>query len=163
MKGNEPVISNIVLEGVLPHDLHTLETEETGRFKEPEPGSLAEVIGKVTLDGKPPPPGLQVVFTEIVAKPVPDPAKPGTFKPGYTGNSRLNADGSYIVYANRGTIGVKPGRYAVTFSLAPTIIVDPKKPESPVPEKYRTVSKTPLKVTVEKDIRNYLDFALTSE
>lgn len=164
MKGAEPIISNVVLGGVLNHDLSPIESAEIGRYKEPDANTLAEVIGKVTFDGKPPPPGWQINFTEIVAKPVPDPKKPGQFKPGYSGNSRLAEDGSYIVYAYRGTMGVKPGRYAVTFSPAPSRIVDPKVlPENTVPEKYRTVSKTPLRVTVENGVRNQHNFALTSE
>ena len=164
MKGDAPIISNVVLNGVLNHDLSPFESAETGKMKEIEQSSLTPVRGVVTLDGKPAT-GLQVIFTEIVAKPVPDPKNPGKFLAGYRGNARIEADGSYTVYANRGARGVKPGRYAVTFAPATSLVIDPKKAtaENPVPEQYRTLSKTPFKVDVLKGEAQNFDFALTGQ
>jgi len=160
MKGDAPVMANVVLDGVLPHDLKPIESNEIGRAKEIDAGSLAEVVGTVTLDGKPAL-GLQVIFTEIVAKPLPDPKNPGEFQLGHRGNSRIEADGKYIVYAHRGARGVKPGRYAVTFAPATSLIVDPmKKLDNAVPEQYRTLSKTPFRIEAKKGERNQFDFVL---
>lgn len=162
MKDSGPVIAHILLNGVLTHDLSPIESEETGVFKEPAPGSLAEVYGRVTLDGQPMPVGMQIIFTEIVANPEPDPSKPGQFKPGYSGNARLDADGNYVVHATRGARGLKPGRYAVSFTPARTLIDSGAKPVNPVPEAFHSAARTPLQITVCAGQRNQHDFALRS-
>ncbi len=162
MKGDQPVISNILLDGILPHDLKPLESTETGRVGI-KPGAVAELNGKVTLNGKPAT-GLQVIFTEIIPNANTDPAKTGSARKAYSGNSRIAADGTYIVYANRSVRGLKPGRYAVTFAAAPSLIVEPNRnAENPVPEKYRGLSTTPFRIEVKAGVRNEFDFDLTGE
>ena len=79
-----------------------------------------------------------------------------------TGSSRIGSDGGYNVYGNRGTAGLRPGRYAVTFVPSPPLIVDAKAAaaENPVPEKYRALTTTPFRVEVTKGGPNTFDFAL---
>lgn len=159
-----PVISNVLLNGVLTDDLSPIESAETGS-RPANQANFAPVTGKVMLDGKPLPAGFQILFTEIVPKLDPEDAKKKGKQTPYVGNSRLNEDGSFEIFAQRGVRGVRPGRYAVTIVPAPSIVVDPSRPaaENPVPEKYRSVSQTPFRVTITKDETNEFSFQLASD
>ena len=152
MKGAKPVIAHVGLDGVLPEDLSPIVTDEGGAVAGSGDG-LADVAGTVTLAGKPAD-TLQVVFTGITGDQAPASARPA-------GSARIQADGRFTVYQNRGAAGLKPGRYAVTFAPAAGLIDDGKKADNPVPEKYRQLNTTPLRIEVKADVRNRFAFELT--
>jgi hypothetical protein len=158
MNTDKPVIAQLALNGVMKDDLTAIETDEDGsQFQKVE--GLADVVGTVTLNGKPAA-GLQVLFNGIRAEGDPEPA-PGAGRQSPSG--RIGADGAFTVFQYRGAAGLKPGRYAVTFEQSPQLIVDGQKADNPVPEKYRTVTKTPYRVEVKADQRNRFEFKLESE
>jgi hypothetical protein len=157
MNTQEPVIAQLALSGIMKDDLSPIETNEDGsQFARIE--GLVEVTGTAMLNDKPAA-GIQVNFTAIRAEGDPEPPAPER-TPTSPPSGRIGADGAFTVYQYRGAAGLKPGRYAVTFDLAPTLIVTEKKPDNPVPEKYRTVTKTPFRVEVKADGRNRFEFKL---
>lgn len=152
-KNDGPVIANVLLDGVLKDDLLPFASEEGGG--EMARGLNPSVVGKVFL-GEKPAEGVAVTFTEIL------PA--GVAAKAATGNSRVTPDGSYAIYAPRGAAGLKPGRYAVTFTLAQPIVNDVKQPPTnPVPEKYRQVTTTPYRVEVKSEGKNEFTFKIEPE
>jgi len=171
MRPTGPLMANVLLNGLYNDELRPDESDEDGSV--PPAVSLPLVSGTVKLRGKPAY-GLNVVYTLI-----PEPKKDGEPKADepkkedaadvpavapalVTGSSRIGSDGGYNVYGNRGTAGLRPGRYAVTFVPSPPLIVDAKAAaaENPVPEKYRALTTTPFRVEVTKGGPNTFDFAL---
>lgn len=152
LKSDGPVIANVLLDGVLKDDLMPYPSDEAGG--EMGRSTTVAVTGKVTLGDKPAA-GVMVMFTEISAD--------GAPAARAVGNSRVAADGSYLIYAPRGASGLKPGRYAVTFTLAQPIVNGPNPPENPVPEKYRQTNTTPHRVEVKAGGKNEFDFKIESE
>lgn len=149
-----PVISQVALNGVMRDDLSPIETEETGTLVAKVEG-LVEVSVKALLGDKPAF-GMQAVFIPLT--PTGDPEALPVIGRWPTG--RVGVDGEMTVYQNRGPLGLKPGRYAVTFEPAAKTIVDGVVRDNPVPEKYRTPSKTPLRIEVKPDVRNRFEIAL---
>ncbi len=149
LKAEGPVIANLLLDGVLKDDLLPYPSEEAGG--EMARGLNPSVVGKVFL-GEKPAAGLSVTFTEILAA--------GVEAKAATGNSRVMPDGSYAIYAPRGAAGLKPGRYAVTFTLAAPIVNEGKPRDNPVPEKYRQVNTTPHRVEVKAEGKNEFNFTI---
>jgi len=136
MKKTGPVMANINLNGVYKDDLAEFPTVEDGKGITPSKDALA-VRGQVLIDGKPPAPGsgLQVNFLTAGA--------------AAAGTSRLDGDGRFSIYPNRGGAGLKAGKYFVTVSLAEPLVIDPEvKPVNPVPEKYRAKATTPFAIEV---------------
>jgi serine/threonine-protein phosphatase CPPED1 len=152
MKGARPVIAHVGLDGVLPEDLQPIVTDEGGAV----PGSaagLAEVTGTVSIGGRPAE-LIQVTFTGLTGDAVPA----ANTRPA--GTAKVLTEGRFAVYQNRGAAGLKPGRYAVTFAPAPGLIDDGRKRDNPVPERYRALNTTPLRVEVKADTRNVFAFDL---
>ena len=152
MKDAKPVIAQVGLDGVMPDDLAPIVTDEGGAVAGSATG-LAEVAGTVTLAGRPAE-NLEVVFTGLTGDAAPAAARPA-------GSARVLADGRFAVYQNRGAAGLKPGRYAVTLAPAAPRVVTGKPVENPVPERYRALTTTPLRVEVKADTRNLFTFDLT--
>ncbi len=171
MKKDGPVMANVLLNGLYGDDLRADETDEDGSVL-PAVG-LPLVTGTVTLKGKPAY-GLNVIYTLIpepkkADEPKADEPKkenpadvPVAVPAPVTGSSRIGSDGGYTIYGNRGTAGLRPGRYAVTFAPSENLIIDATaaKPDNPVPEKYRTLNATPFRVEVTKGGPNTFDFAV---
>jgi hypothetical protein len=156
MKKYGPVIAQLGLDGVMKDDLSAIVSTEEGTGP-PSSEGLNELVGTVTLNGKPTA-GLQVQFAEIGAPP----ARHGNQPPGGVG--LVGADGKFKVYQYRGPAGLKAAQYSVT--VAPSrglIVVDGKRPENPVPEKYRSATTPPFRVEVKADIRNRFEFKLEAE
>jgi hypothetical protein len=158
MKKNGPVIAQIALEGINKDDLSKIEyTEESGSLPTVIEG-LNDVVGSVTMNGKPIT-GLQVQFIpldEAVPKGVPEYSLPG-------GTGILRLDGSFTVHQHRGPVGLKAGRYAVTFAPTNSLTIDNRDKDNPVPEKYRDAKTTPYQIEIKKDVRNRFEFKLESE
>jgi hypothetical protein len=151
-----PILANVLLNGVVKDDLQPFASEETGALVARD--LLPEVTGVVTWNGKPAS-GLLVKFTEIATGQ----------EPPFTGNSKTAIDGTYAIYATRQKTelkpGLKPGKYAVTFEPAAPLVIDAKaKPiESKVPEKYRMLTTTPIRVEVKAEQPNRFDLKIEDE
>ncbi len=158
MKKHGPVIAQVALEGILKDDLSKIEPSEEGGSPPTVIDDLNDVVGTVTMKGKPVT-NLQVQFIPLDIE-VPKGAREYAL-PGGTGILRL--DGSYTVQQHRGPTGLKAGRYAVTFAPSPAFLVDNRNKDNPVPEKYRDATTTPYRVDVKKDVRNRFDFKLDGE
>jgi 5-hydroxyisourate hydrolase-like protein (transthyretin family) len=152
MTKDGPVMANLLLNGILKDDLQPFPSEETGGEVARE--ALPTVTGIVTLNGKPAS-GLLVKFTQIVE---------GEETP-FTGSSKTGLDGTYSIYGTRKTAGLKPGKYAVTFDTAAPLVIDTKAApiENRVPEKYRALNTTPIRVEVRDGSTNRFDLNLEEE
>lgn len=151
MSADGPTIAQIGLAGVNKDDLSPFESDEDGK-EAAKIADLVEVTGTATLRGKPAA-GVQVNFTQVKGE-----GEPAALGP--TGSGRVGLDGAFVVYQTRGPAGLVPGRYAVTFALAPTLIQDGKPRENPIPEKYQALNKTPYRVDVKADVRNRFEFKI---
>jgi serine/threonine-protein phosphatase CPPED1 len=160
MKKDGPIISQVGLDGIMKDDLSAIETAEEGAVNRITEG-LSEVVGTATLKDMPAR-GLQVQFFEIGAAPAQPAPKDGRPTPP-TGSGLVSSDGSFKVYQFRGSAGLKPGKYAVTFAPAAGVVVDNVKRDNPVPEKYRAANTTPFRVEVKADMRNRFEFKLEAE
>jgi 3',5'-cyclic AMP phosphodiesterase CpdA len=151
VKPDGPVMANLLLSGIVKDDLLPFPSDETGGEAGRQP--LPAVTGVVLLNGKPAV-NVQVKFTEIVG-----------MEP-FTGTAKVTPDGTFAIYGTRReAAGLKPGRYAVTFEPAAPLVVDPAAAppaENPIPEKYRNLTTTPFRVTVEADKANKFEFKLTA-
>ena len=138
MTKDGPILANVLLSGVVKDDLQPFPTDEAGGVLPRDP--LPSVSGIVSRNGKPAV-GLLVKFTQIVE---------GNAVP-QIGNSKTALDGTFAIYGVRGAAGLKPGRYAVTFETAGPLVIDAtaKPVESTVPENYRALNTTPLRVEVK--------------
>jgi hypothetical protein len=159
MKKDGPVIAQVALEGILKDDLTKIEPSEENGSKPLSTEGLNEVVGSVTMNGKPVT-GLQVQFIPL-DEPAPRANAPEYSLPG--GMGLLQLDGSFTVYQHRGPAGLKAGRYAVTFAPTTSLIIDSTKKDNPVPEKYRAANTTPYRVEVKVDVRNRFEFKLDKE
>ncbi|QVL31300.1 metallophosphoesterase [Telmatocola sphagniphila] len=159
MKKDGPVIAQVALEGILKDDLTKIEPSEENGSKPLSTEGLNEVVGSVTMNGKPVT-GLQAQFIPL-DEPAPRANAPEYSLPG--GMGLLQLDGSFTVYQHRGPAGLKAGRYAVTFAPTTSLIIDSTKKDNPVPEKYRAANTTPYRVEVKVDVRNRFEFKLDKE
>jgi serine/threonine-protein phosphatase CPPED1 len=161
MKKEGPVLANVLMSGLYNEDLKQYESDEDGSVN--LASNFPMVTGTVMLKGKPAV-GLNVVMTGISeakeGKEEPKKEETPTFRS--MGASKVFADGTFNIYTNRGAQGLAPGRYAVTFTLAESLVIDPKaeKAENPIPEKYRALNTTPLRIEVKKDGSNKFEFVL---
>jgi len=152
MKKSGPVLANVMLDGIVKDDLRPFDTTEPGG--EPSRSDLPEVVGYATFDGKPAS-GLAVKFTQIVE----------AGKASSTGNARVGSDGTFAIYGTRKGPGLKAGRYAVTFEVAASVVIDPKAPlaESTVPMKYRALNTTPFRLEVKEGETNRFTFKIEKD
>jgi hypothetical protein len=153
MKKNGPVIAQLGLDGVMKDDLSAIVSTEDGR-RPPSSEGLNEVVGTVTLNGKPVA-GLQVQFAEVGA-----PARGRGGNQARGGVGLVGADGKFKVAQPGGATGLRAGQYTVTVTANRGLIVDGMRVENPVPEKYRSATTTPLRVEVKTDVRNKFEFNL---
>jgi hypothetical protein len=152
VKKTGPVMANINLGGVYKDDLEEFPTVEDGKGVTPAKDALA-VRGQVLIDGKPPANGSRLQVNFLTAT-------------GATsaGNSRLDAEGRFSIYPNRGGAGIKAGKYLVTVSLADPLVVDPEvKLENPIPEKYRAKATTPFEIEVTATGENAFKFEIKTK
>jgi serine/threonine-protein phosphatase CPPED1 len=155
MKTDAPVMANILLTGVQNDSLTPFPSEEDGADQQTVKG-IYPVTGTVLLEGKPAV-GTLVTFTEILDLPPPQ------GKSAVVGSARVGDDGSFIMAVRRGALGLKPGRWTVTFEPAPPVVVDPMVvPKNPIPARYRKLSTTPYQVEVVPDQTNRFEFLLVN-
>lgn len=152
VKATGPVMANINLGGVYKDDLEEFPTAEDGKGITPAVGALA-VRGQVSIDGKPAPNGSKLQVNFLTAT-------------GATsaGNSRLDGEGRFSIYPNRGGAGLKAGKYLVTISVADPLVIDPGvKLENPIPEKYRAKATTPFQIEVTATGENAFKFEIKTK
>jgi len=142
MKNDGPMLSNISLAGIQKEDLSPFESEEGGTRPETAKG-LVKVSGSVTLNGKPGA-GLSVTFTKVAAK---------EGERVVSGNSRTSKSGDFEIFGERGAMGLKPGRYRVSFNQAAPLVVDPnlKRKEIVIADRFKTKETTPIEVEVKEN------------
>jgi hypothetical protein len=150
LKKSGPVMANINLNGVLKDDLEEFPSTEDGRILAPGKDAIA-VRGQVLIDGKVPENASKFQITFHTAAAV-------------AGAGRLDSEGHFVLYPNRGGAGIKAGKYAVTVGLADPLVVDPTVVrEDPIPAKYRSKATTPLQIEVSPTGDNQFKIELTTK
>ena len=138
MRKESPLIANVLLDGVLPADLETKDTEEAGVKENRQPTHPAEVT--VRLDGKPLA-GATVTLHKI---------NPETEKWSNVADGLTDARGETKLSTYTKFDGVPAGKYAVTVVKTGKGYYDGEVPEKTMlAAKYETPTASPLKVTVK--------------
>jgi len=151
MTPDGPVLANLQLDGIHPDDLSRFESTETGRNPEKATG-LARVRGTITLDGKPLSAGT-LAFYPVKGR------DPQRVRP--TGQARIDPDGTFTVYSNRGPAGLAPGEYDVEIGPPQPIVIAEKKAAAPaVPQKYRSYKTSSVRIEVAADKENLVNIDL---
>jgi len=149
MKKKEPVMVNLLLNGVVKDDLRPFESTEPGAEIARE--SLPGVVGAVKL-GLKPVESAKVTFWSVV----------DGEEPKAMGDGRTTLDGTFALYSNRIFKGLKAGDYTVTVEPAALLVVDPNaKPlESALPEIYAKPATSPLRAVVKDGVPGRFEFKL---
>ena len=150
MKKDAPLIANVMLDGILPANLKTIESEEKGVVVKKV--ATHEVNGTLTLDGQPYA-GASITFfrfnkdTETLHRGLQRPERrEGSFR-----NDHL-----------RSLRRAPAGEFAVTVVKALAVDEEGEPVKNQLPEKYGTPAKSPLKVTI-KEGKNDISFDLKSK
>jgi hypothetical protein len=147
MKKDGPVLANVLLNGVLPEDLHRLDSPEEGApiyYRRP----TVPITARVTFEGKPVQ-GAYVVF-QGQAKERPPRAD------GIAG-----ADGTVRLSTYEANDGIPLGEYKITVELrTPRFTAEGKLGPNALPERYASVKTTDLTMTVKTGV-NHIDLNLT--
>ncbi len=128
MRNDGPVLANILLDSVLPENLVTQKTGETGV-------SIAKRLathpagGSVQFEGSPIPGAVVTVTT-------------GKAKKGEKATGIVEADGSFKLSTYKAFDGAPAGEYVVTVSAG-------KSGVKGLPEKYTSAAKSELKATIQ--------------
>jgi hypothetical protein len=143
MKKDKPLIANVMLDGILPGDLKTPESEEKGQQQKNKKATFP-VAGKVTLDGKPLA-GATVTlygFNKITEK-------------HFSVCDGLSDDmGRFAVTTYTKFDGAPAGEYVVTVMKTDKGFVDDETPlpaKNLLPEQYARPTTSPLKVTIKEE------------
>lgn len=156
VKNGEPVIANIVLDGVLPENLEAFPSEEAGRAPRAAAPSLHPSSATVTYNGKPAP-GVTVMLYAADAK-----SAPGKPKFKLVADALTMADGNARFTTVRSFDGVPAGEYSVVLiQTGGYRVPGDLETLNKFPAKYATANKTPLKVTVTADGANQFRFDVT--
>ncbi len=150
MKKDGPVLANILLDGVLPENLQTIETAEVGvidHYRRP----THVVRGRVSLDGMPVP-GAYVVMQQQTKEP--RPARADAF---------TEADGTFRLSTYAAHDGAPAGEYLVTVVWRKPFFDETGKPgPNHLPAKYADPKTSGLRVAVKAGT-NELHFELSSK
>jgi hypothetical protein len=154
-KNADPIIANIMLEGILPENLKKPITDEEGvPIYNRKP--VHPVRGKVMIDGVPAA-NVQLVFWR------PDPKDKKGQKMVRVTDAFVEADGSYAMTTYTPNDGMEIGDYKVTATLRePFFEPSGKLGKNKLPERYATYEATELRASVKAGV-NVLDFDLTSK
>ena len=138
MKKDAPVITQVMLDGILPADLKVPESDEEGVPVKRKPTHPVE--GKLLVDGQPLAGATVTLYTY----------NPKSERYNSVCDGRTDANGRFQVTTYFRFDGAPAGEYTVT-------VVKRDKPAAPgaaaknlLPEKYSTPATTPLKVTVKE-------------
>ncbi len=137
MKKTGPVMANIMLDGIYPDDLKVPETVEPVTVfdrKQTHP-----VKGFVYCDGVPAS-GASVAFHLKI---------PNSKNLRYTGDGRVEGDGSFVISSAGPFDGLPVGDYVITVTADDRFALDGKKPILNIPEKYTKPSTSDLTATIK--------------
>ena len=139
MKKDGPVLANLLLDGVLPEDLHAIETGEEGApVYARKPTQPAQ--GKVLFDGQPVA-GAQVVLLSL--------------SKGPSADAVTGADGSFILSTYTANDGAPAGEYAVTLVWRKPLYDAAGKPgKNLLPARYAQKATSPLKAVIKSGNNN---------
>ena len=144
MKADGPRIANVMLDGILPENLDTPQSEELGVVRKLK--KLLPVTGKLTSDGKPVA-GATVSFSQFVKLP--------TERYAVVADAFTEADGTFVPSTYAAFDGMPAGEYIVTIVHTGKYRDTEEKPvKSLLPEKYIAPKTSPLKVTIQEDEKN---------
>ena len=140
MKADGPRIANVMLDGILPEDLKTPESDEPGSVRK-----LPKVLaakGTITKDGKPLA-GATVAFFRKQALPVE--------RWVYVADAWTDKEGKFVPSTVTKFDGLPEGEYAVTVFRTKDgrFYTGEVKEESTLPAKYADAKTTPLKVNFD--------------
>ncbi len=150
MKKDGPVLANILLDGVLPEDLRTIETAEDGvidHYRRP----THAVRGRVFFQGAAVP-GAYIVFHGLTKEPRAPRA-----------DAFAAADGTFTLSTYEANDGAPAGEYAVTVVWRKPFYAESGKPgPNHLPAPYADPKTSPLKVVVKRGA-NDLSFELSGK
>lgn len=152
-KDSDPIIANLMLDGIYPENLKKTVTEEEGvSIYNRKP--VHSVRGQVTFDGSPAV-NAQLIFWR------PDPTSKDGKKATRVTDVFVEPDGSYEMTTYFKNDGMEIGDYKVTATLRdPFFEPSGKLGKNLYPEHYATPETTDLRATV-KDGPNVINFTLT--
>lgn len=149
MKKNNPVLANVLLDGILPANLKIAASSEKGVLAKKK--LTYPTSGKVTLDGKAT--GAATVAFHLFDK--------GTEKYSYVCDGLTDARGRFQMSTYTKNDGCPAGEYVVTVVKTGRGYYDGEVPaNTQLPERYATPDTTPLKVTI-KDSTNEVNLDLS--
>lgn len=147
MRKNGPVLANIMLDGIVPEDLHAVETVEPGMvydWKRTQP-----VRGYVYVDGTPAA-GASIGFHLKM---------PNSTSIRLVADALIEGDGSYVLSSSQAFDGAPMGDYLVTLACDGRFAVSGNKPNIELPEKYAKPATSGLTASV-KTGQNQFTFEL---
>lgn len=149
MKKDKPLIANVLLDGVLPSDLKTPDSEEKGTVVKKKP--TFPVSGKLTLEGKPVVGGTITLHTYNTE----------TEKWASVCDGVTDASGNFKLTTYSKFDGAPAGQYAVTVVKTGKGYYDGEiKEQTQLPEKYATPATSPVRVPILEN-SNTLNLDLT--
>ena len=149
MKTDGPRITNVMLDGILPENLDTPQSEEEGVIRKLK--KLEPVKGLLTNNGKPVA-GATVGFHSFVKEPT---ERFAMVADGFTA-----ADGSFTPSTYAAFDGIPAGEYTVTVTQTGKYYDGDVMAKSQLPEKYTAAKTTTLKVTVKENEKNNIKIEL---
>lgn len=145
VKKGGPVISHVMLDGILPEDTIQKDNDEPGVVVR-NPPKPVPASGQVTMDGAPAA-GVTVTFYKKVAATDTAPARTQ-----YVADALTDADGKFVPSTAKAFDGLPEGEYAVTLFKSATgkYYSGEVKEKSQLAEKYADAKTSPLKVTFKQ-------------
>jgi predicted phosphodiesterase len=145
VKKGGPVISHVMLDGVLPEDTIIKDNDEPGVVVK-NPPKPVPASGQVLLDGKPLP-GVTVTFHRKIAATATEKERTQ-----FVADTVSDADGKFVPSTLRGFDGLPEGEYAVTLFQTESgkYNTGQLKEKNLLPAKYAAVATSPLKTTFKQ-------------
>ncbi len=145
VKKGGPVISHVMLDGVLPEDTIVRDNDEPGVVVK-NPPKPVPASGQVLLDGQPAA-GVTVTFYKKVAA-----TETAKERMQYVADALTDADGKFVPSTAKAFDGLPEGEYAVTAfkSAGGKYYSGEVKEKSQLAEKYAAAATSPLKVTFKQ-------------
>jgi serine/threonine-protein phosphatase CPPED1 len=142
VKKGGPVISHVMLDGILPEDTIQKDNDEPGTVVK-NPPKPVPASGQVLLDGQPVG-GVTVTFLKRTAA-----TATAAARTQYMADAVTGADGKFTPSTTKAFDGLPEGEYAVTLfkSASGKYYSGEVKEKSQLPEKYADVKTSPLQVT----------------
>ena len=144
MKKTGPVMANIMLDGIYPDDLKVPETVEPVTVFDRKP--THPVKGFVYCDGIPAT-GAAVSFHLKV---------PNSKNLRFSGDARVEGDGSFVMSSAGPFDGLPVGDYVITVTNDDRFSLDGKKPILSIPEKYTKATTSDLTAIVKSGINEVI-------